>query len=126
MAKKKSSNKKQGSKAPDAEGTGATQVELVTSATTTQAQMGRMGLGLVLSFPLGWGPLTDAFAGRGAYELSMAKFLLVVAACVTGTTVVGNLLDKAPTSIKSGSGNGDESNLNVDSDSSESKVGAAE
>jgi hypothetical protein len=56
----------------------------------------------------------------------MAKFLLVVAACVTGTTVVGNLLDKAPTSIKSGSGNGDESNLNVDSDSSESKVGAAE
>ncbi len=125
MAKKKSSKKKD-SKAPDAEGTGATQIELVTSATTSQAQMGRMGLGLVLSFPLGWGPLTDAFAGRGAYELSMAKFLLVVAACVTGTTVVGNLLDKAPTPVTSVSGDDDESSENSDPDSAKFNVGATE
>ncbi len=125
MAKKKSSKKKD-TKTTESEGTGATQIELVTSTTTTQAQMGRMGLGLVLSFPLGWGPLTDAFAGRGAYELSMAKFLLVVAACVTGANVVGNLLDKAPAPVDSVSSDSDDSSQNPDSDSAKSKVGATE
>lgn len=97
MAKKKAKSKSK--KGTDDSGSknksGPSRIELVTAPSVSQAQAGRFGLGLVLSFPLGWGPLSDAFAGRGAYELSMAKFLLVVGASVTATTVIGNLLDKA-------------------------------
>ena len=100
MAKKKSAGK--GSKgkkggASNSDPSEPSRIELVSAPSRTQAQTGRIGLGLILAFPLGWSPLTDAFAGRGPYELAMAKFLLVVAACVVGITTIGRLLDMAPT-----------------------------
>lgn len=73
-----------------------TRIELVTEPDETAVQNGRVGLGLVLSFPLGWGPLNDAFSGRGAFEFAIGKYLLIVLACVAGTTFIGSLLDKAP------------------------------
>ncbi len=100
MAKKTSSNKgakgTKGKKAAnESDSVEPSRIELVVAPTRTQAQTGRIGLGLILAIPVGWSPLDDAFAGRGPYEVSMAKFLLVVAACVTGTTVIGRILDLA-------------------------------
>lgn len=97
MAKKK--DKSASSDGDDKKGSDAAankRMELVTEPEESQAQTGRFGLGLVLSFPLGWSPLMDAFNGRGAFEIALGKYLLVVLACVAATTTIGNLLDKAP------------------------------
>lgn len=92
MAKKKNKGSEKGS----AGSSEPKRIELISPAENDQAHVGRIGLGLVMSFPLGWGPLSDAFAGRGSYEESMGKFLIVVGACVLGTTIIGKILDSAP------------------------------
>ncbi len=130
MAKKSTAKKgktKKGSGKKGGEDTGQTgppRIELVTPAAPAQAHTGRIGLGLVLSFPLGWGPLTDAFTGRGAYEVSIAKFLLVVAACTTGATILGRLLDRAPATRAASTHTTDQSPLDTQPNGRQSDIQA--
>lgn len=118
--------KKQTKGSTDSSGAPASRIEFVTPPAENQAHIGRIGLGLVLSFPLGWGPLTDSFAGRGAYEVSMSKFLAVVGACVIGTTLIGKLLDAAPPETPLSLGlRADEATADTDGLASESATATA-
>ncbi|MEM8925087.1 MAG: hypothetical protein AAGD35_16400 [Actinomycetota bacterium] len=63
-----------------------------------------IGLALLASLVLGFGPLRDAATGAGPFELAIGRFLLVLAVCVIAASVLGRMLDAnapAPTLQKS-------------------------
>jgi hypothetical protein len=57
-----------------------------------------IGLGLLASLIVGWGPLTDALFGYGSFEGALGRFVACVAVCVAGASSLGRLLDSAPRS----------------------------
>ncbi|MCP3993196.1 MAG: hypothetical protein GY724_29305 [Actinomycetia bacterium] len=55
-----------------------------------------IGLGLLTSLVVGYGPLTDALFGNGSFEGALGRFIACVAVCVFGASSLGHLLDNAP------------------------------
>jgi hypothetical protein len=55
----------------------------------------RIGLGLLLSLVLGFGPLRDAVVGNGSFEGAVGRFLICVAVSEAAVLVLGRLLDGA-------------------------------
>ena len=68
-------------------------VELITERRANRTS--HIGLGLLASLAVGFGPLTDAIYGHGSFESAMGRFVACVAVCVVASTAVGHLLDGA-------------------------------
>lgn len=73
------------------------QIELVVQRDRPY-RISHIGLGLLASLVVGFGPLSDAFQGHGSFESAIVRFLACVTVSVCGAMVVGRLLDSAPTS----------------------------
>lgn len=56
----------------------------------------RIGLGLLVSVVVGWGPLTDAMGGHGSFEAALLRYLVCLAVSVGAVLLLGRLLDGAP------------------------------
>jgi hypothetical protein len=56
-----------------------------------------IGLGLIGSLIIGFSPLRDAVVGNGPFEEAMMRFLACVAVSVGAATIIGRLIDAAPT-----------------------------
>ncbi|MGF1599690.1 MAG: hypothetical protein ACFCVK_22715 [Acidimicrobiales bacterium] len=74
---------------------GGRRVELI-DRTTNDNRPQRVGLGLLASLVVGFGPLDDAFSGNGSFEGAMFRFGVCVVGCVAAALVLGRLLDSAP------------------------------
>lgn len=70
-------------------------VELV-SDREVENRTSYVGLGLLASLIVGWGPLADALFGHGSFEGALGRFVACVAVCVAGASSLGRLLDSAP------------------------------
>ncbi len=70
-------------------------VELV-DETSSSDLPAYIGLGLIASLIIGFGPLADAFEGHGSFESAITRFLACVGVCVVAATVLGRILDSAP------------------------------
>lgn len=71
-------------------------VELTGPAPEDGNRMQRVGLGLLLSLGLGYGPLSDAIRGHGSFTQAMVRFLLCLGFSLTVVMALGRLLDSAP------------------------------
>lgn len=71
-------------------------VELVEPATPDDGHNARIGLALLASLVIGFGPLRDAALGNGSFPQAVGRYLLCLAACVGAMLVLGRLLDGAP------------------------------
>ena len=56
----------------------------------------RIGLGLLISLVIGFGPLNDAALGHGSFPLAVGRYLVCLACSLTGVLTLGHLLDGAP------------------------------
>lgn len=72
-----------------------TKVELVTEREPIN-RTSSIGLGLLASLAVGFGPLTDALMGRGPFEAALGRFVACVVFCVVAASLLGRLLDGAP------------------------------
>ncbi len=70
-------------------------IELVLNRQTAN-RTSYVGLGLLISLIVGYGPLTDALFGHGSFEGALGRFVACVAVCVVGVSSLGRLLDSAP------------------------------
>lgn len=52
-----------------------------------------VGLALIMSVIVGFGPLRDAFQGNGSFESAMIRFLACVVACLIGASILGRMVD---------------------------------
>jgi len=71
-------------------------VELVEPAAPDDGHNARIGLALLASLVIGFGPLRDAALGNGPFPQAIARYLVCLAACVGAMLVLGRLLDGAP------------------------------
>ncbi len=71
-------------------------VELVEPAAPDDGHNARIGLALLASLVIGFGPLRDAALGNGSFPQAVGRYLLCLAACVGAMLVLGRLLDGAP------------------------------
>ncbi len=71
-------------------------VELVEPAVPDDGHNARIGLALLASLVIGFGPLRDAALGNGSFPQAVGRYLLCLAACVGAMLVLGRLLDGAP------------------------------
>lgn len=71
-------------------------VELVEPAVPDDGHNARIGLALLASLVIGFGPLRDAAVGNGSFPQAVGRYLLCLAACVGAMLVLGRLLDGAP------------------------------
>jgi hypothetical protein len=55
-----------------------------------------IGIGLLASLVVGFGPLRDAVGGHGPFEAAMLRYLACLVACLVGASIVGRLVDGAP------------------------------
>lgn len=92
-----------GSGAADGEGGGGAarsgpqrRVELVEPASPDDGHNARIGLALLASLVIGFGPLRDAALGNGSFPQAVGRYLLCLGACVAAMLVLGRLLDGAP------------------------------
>lgn len=90
-----------GDAAADAPGEGGRpgpqrRVELVEPAAPDDGHNARIGLALLASLVIGFGPLRDAALGNGSFPQAIARYLVCLAACVGAMLVLGRLLDGAP------------------------------
>lgn len=71
-------------------------VELVEPASPDDGHNARIGLALLASLVIGFGPLRDAALGNGSFPQAVGRYLLCLGACVAAMLVLGRLLDGAP------------------------------
>lgn len=71
-------------------------VELVEPEVPDDGHNARIGLALLASLVIGFGPLRDAALGNGSFPQAVGRYLLCLAACVGAMLVLGQLLDGAP------------------------------
>lgn len=71
-------------------------VELVEPAVPDDGHNARIGLALLASLVIGFGPLRDAALGNGSFPQAVGRYLLCLGACVGAMLVLGRLLDGAP------------------------------
>lgn len=71
-------------------------VELVEPASSDDGHNARIGLALLASLVIGFGPLRDAALGNGSFPQAVGRYLLCLGACVAAMLVLGRLLDGAP------------------------------
>ncbi len=75
---------------------GQRRVELVEPAAPDDGHNTRIGLALLASLVIGFGPLRDAALGNGSFPQAVGRYLLCLGACVGAMLVLGRLLDGAP------------------------------
>lgn len=71
-------------------------VELVEPSTPDDGHNARIGLALLASVVIGFGPLRDAALGNGSFPQALGRYLVCLGACVGAMLVLGRLLDGAP------------------------------
>lgn len=71
-------------------------VELVEPTPPDDGHNARIGLGLLASLVIGFGPLRDAALGNGSFPMAVGRYLACLAASVVAALVLGRLLDGAP------------------------------
>lgn len=71
-------------------------LELVEPAAPDDGHNARVGLALLASLVIGFGPLRDAALGNGSFPQAIGRYLLCLAACVGAMLILGRLLDGAP------------------------------
>lgn len=71
-------------------------VELVDDGDRTGGLPSSIGLGLIGSLVVGFGPLRDAAQGNGPFEGAIARYLACLLVCLVGASVLGRILDSAP------------------------------
>lgn len=71
-------------------------IELIDDDPDGSSVTSYIGLGLIGSLIIGFSPLRDAVVGNGPFEDAMLRFLACVAVSVGAATVIGRLLDSAP------------------------------
>lgn len=101
MADTTAGGREKDGKAVDADGAAARsgpqrRVELVEPAVADDGHNARIGLALLASLVIGFGPLRDAALGNGSFPQAVGRYLLCLAACVGAMLVLGRLLDGAP------------------------------
>ena len=69
-------------------------VELISERQANRTS--NIGLGLLASLAVGFGPLSDAIQGNGSFESAIGRFVACVVVCVGAAAVLGHLLDSAP------------------------------
>lgn len=75
-------------------------VELVEPAAPDDGYNTRIGLALLASLVIGFGPLRDAALGNGSFPQAVGRYLLCLGACVGAMLVLGRLLDAAPPPVE--------------------------
>ncbi|MEZ5409103.1 MAG: hypothetical protein R2761_13820 [Acidimicrobiales bacterium] len=71
-------------------------LELVEPAGPDDGRNTRIGLALLASLVIGFGPLREAALGSGSFPQALGRYLVCLAACVVAMLVLGRLLDGAP------------------------------
>lgn len=71
-------------------------VELVGTAPEQGSRLQRIGVGLLVSLGIGFGPLRDAATGNGSFTQAMVRYLACLACSVLAVMTLGGLLDGAP------------------------------
>jgi len=71
-------------------------LELVEPAAPDDGHNARIGLALLASLVIGFGPLREAALGSGSFPQALGRYLVCLAACVGAMLVLGRLLDGAP------------------------------
>lgn len=70
------------------------QIQLVGVATPTARRARRLGIGLLVSLPLGWPALSTALTDPPAFEASVARFVATVALSVASVFFIIGLHDR--------------------------------
>jgi hypothetical protein len=71
-------------------------VELVDEGGRSPGLPSYIGIGLLGSLVVGFGPLRDAAQGHGSFEDAMTRYLACLLVCLVGASAVGRILDSAP------------------------------
>ena len=71
-------------------------VELVDDGDRTGGLPSSVGLALIGSLVVGFGPLRDAAQGNGSFDAAMARYLACLVVCLAGASALGRILDSAP------------------------------
>jgi hypothetical protein len=77
-------------------------IELVAPAVDGDRRASRIGLGLLVSLAIGFGPLRDAALGSGSFPMAIVRYLACLACSVVAVLVLGRLLDGAPPEPEAG------------------------
>ena len=71
-------------------------VELVDTGERAGGLPSSIGIGLIGSLVVGFGPLRDAAQGNGPFEDAMTRYVACLLVCLIGASVLGRILDSAP------------------------------
>jgi hypothetical protein len=61
----------------------------------------RVGLGMLASLAVGYGPLRDAVTGVGSFEEAIGRYLLCLGGSVAAALILGHLLDGPENDLES-------------------------